>query len=116
VSVKIAIRLYRTSSGKCPVEEFLDSLSGKAAQEITWVLQLFEEMDSIPEQYLKKLTSEIWECRIQFGGNAFRVLCFFDGPEVMFTHRFQKKSRKTPINEIEKAESYRRDYLDRREE
>jgi len=109
------IRFYRTSSGKCPVEEFLDSLSGKAAPKVTWVLQLFEESDAIPERYLKKLTSDIWECRIQFGGNTFRVLCFFDGPEVVLTHGFQKKTRKIPRIEIEKAESHRRDYLDRRE-
>ena len=108
------IRFYRTSSGKYPVEEFLDSLSGKTAQKVTWVLQLIEELDAIPEQYLKKLTSEIWECRIQFGGNIFRILCFFDGPEVVLTHGFQKKTQKTPRNEIEKAEAYRTDYLQRR--
>ena len=110
-----AIRFYRTSSGKCPVEEFLDSLSGKTAQKVTWILQLIEELDAIPEQYLKKLTSEIWECRIQFGGNIFRVLCFFDGPGVVLTHGFQKKTRKIPRIEIDKAETYRSDYLQRRE-
>ena len=91
-------------------------LAQKAAQKVTRVLQLIEELDAIPEQYFKKLTSNIWECRIQFGGNTFRVLCFFDGPEVVLTHGFQKKTRKTPRNEIEKAEVYQRDYLDRREE
>ena len=109
-----AIQFYRTSSGKCPVEKFLDSLSGKAAQKVTWVLKIIEELDAIPEQYLKKLTSEIWECRIQFGGNIFRVLCFFDGADVVLTHGFQKKTQKTPKNEIEKAKSHRIDYLQRR--
>jgi hypothetical protein len=52
---------------------------------------LTQELDAIPEQYLKKLASEIWECRIQFGGNIFRVLCFFDGVEVVLTYGFQKK-------------------------
>jgi len=110
------IRFYRTSFGKCPAREFLDSLAGKAAQKVTWVLRLIEELDAIPEQYLKKLTGDIWECRIQYGGNTFRVLCFFDGPAVVLTHGFQKKTRKTPRTEIERAVSYRRDYLDRRQE
>ena len=109
------IQFYRTSSGKCPVEEFFDSLSSKAAQKVTWVLQLFEELETIPEKYLKKLTNDIWECRIQFGGNIYRVLCFFDSSVVLLTHGFQKKTRKTPRNEIEKAKSYRSDYLYRRE-
>jgi len=42
-------------------------------------------------------------------------VCFFDGSVVVFTHGFQKKTRKTPRIEIEKAESYRSDYLHRRE-
>jgi phage-related protein len=111
VPVKRSIQFYRTSSGKCPVEEFLDSLSGKAAQKVTWVLQLIEELEIIPEQYLKKLTKDIWECRIQFGGNIFRVLCFFDESVVVLTHGFQKKTRKTPTGETEKAEKCRNDYL-----
>ena len=38
------IEFYRTDMGKCPIEEFLDSLSGKQAQKIAWVLQLIEEL------------------------------------------------------------------------
>ena len=79
------------------------------------MLKLIEELDAIPEQYLRKLTNDIWECRIQFGGNSFRVLCFLDGSVLVLTHGFQKKTRKIPRKEIEKAESYRNDYLGRRE-
>jgi len=38
------IIFYRTSSGKCPVEEFLDSLSAKQAQKVTWVIALVESL------------------------------------------------------------------------
>jgi hypothetical protein len=31
---------YKTADGKCPVEEFLNSLPGKAAQKVAWVLNL----------------------------------------------------------------------------
>jgi phage-related protein len=78
------------------------------------VLQIIVELDAIPKQYLKKLTSEIWECRIQFGGNIYRVLSFFGGAQVVLTHGFQKKTQKIPRPEIEKAESFRNDYLHRR--
>ena len=49
------VEFYRTDVGKCPIEEFLDSLSGKQAQKIAWVLQLIEDLDVIPTAYLKKL-------------------------------------------------------------
>ncbi len=108
---------YRTTDGKCPVQEFLDSLTGKVAQKITWVLILIEDLDIVPSTYFKKLvsTEEIWKCRIQVGSNAYRIFCFFDGHSVVvLTHGIIKKTQKTPQREIEKAEAYRRDYLQRR--
>ena len=79
------IIFYRTASGKCPVEEFLDSLSAKEAQKVTWVLRLIEELPRIPKQYFKKLTNtdDIWEVRISIGGNIFRILGFWDGPRLI---------------------------------
>jgi len=51
-----SINFYKTSNLKCPVTEFLDSLSGKAAQKVTWVLKLIEETQIVPKEYFKKLT------------------------------------------------------------
>ena len=57
-----------------------------------------------------------WECRINFASNTYRVFCFFaDNSVVVLTHGLVKKSQKTPKNEIEKAEAYRRDFLRRRD-
>jgi len=91
-------------------------LPSKVAQKVVWVLRLLEEMDRVPVSYFKKLTGteDIWECRIQFGSNTFRILCFFINNSVVLTHGFVKKSQKTPVGEIERAEAYRRDFLKRR--
>ena len=37
------IIFFRTDSGNCPVEEFLEGLSGKKAQKVAWVMQLVED-------------------------------------------------------------------------
>jgi len=60
------IVFYRTASGHCPVEEFLDSLSGKKAQKVTWVLRLVEELEFVPPQYFQKRvsTEDLWEVRV----------------------------------------------------
>ena len=110
------IIFYKTADGKCPVQEFLDSLPGKVAQKVTWVLGLLEDLDVLPSSYFKKLvgTDGIWECRMSIGSDAYRVLCFFAGNSVVvLTHGFAKKSQKTPMAEIEKAEAYRKDFLKR---
>ena len=100
---------------QCPVEKFLDSLSGKQAQKITWVLRLIEELEPVPSQYFKKLvnTEDIWEVRVQVGNNIFRLLGFFDGPTVLvLNHAFQKKTEKTPLKEIQLAERRKRNYFE----
>jgi len=114
--VNRTVLFYRTIGGRCPVQEFLDSLPGKVAQKIVWVFRLLEDMDRVPASYFKKLagTEDIWECRIQFGSNAYRIFCFFMNNSVVLTHGFVKKSQKTPAGEIERAEAYRRDFFKRR--
>ena len=116
--MKRAVIFYKTADGKCPVKDFLNSLSGKVAQKITWVLRLLEDLEVIPSSYFKKLvgTEEIWKCRVQFGSNAYRIFCFFLGNSVVvLTHGYVKKNQKTPKQEIERAEVYRRDFLNRRQ-
>ena len=111
------ILFYRTESNFCPVEEFLDSLSGKQAQKVAWVLQLIEELNDIPTQYFKKLvsTDDLWEVRVQAGNNIFRLLGFLDGKNlVILNHAFQKKTQKTPRKEIKVAENRKKEYLNRR--
>lgn len=106
------IRFYQTEKGKCPVEEFLDSLESKVAQKIIWVLKIVEEMEILPSSYFKKIkNTQLYECRIIFSGNIFRILCFFEKNNlIILTHGFQKKTQKTPKKEIEKAIKYMNDY------
>ncbi|MEK7871619.1 MAG: type II toxin-antitoxin system RelE/ParE family toxin [Nitrospirota bacterium] len=52
---------------------------------------------------------------MKFGSNAYRIFCFLAGDSaVVLTNGIAKKSQKTPKVEIEKAEAYRRDFLERR--
>ena len=111
------IVFYRTMRGTSPVEEFLDSLNGKQAQKVVWVLRLIEELPQVPTQYFKKLegTSDLWEVRVQLGNDAIRLLGFFDGGRlVVLTNGFAKKTQKTPTRELALAEQRKRDYLFRR--
>ena len=108
------IIFYRTESGFCPVEEFLDSLTSKHAQKATWVMQLIEELEIVPVKYFKKMagTDGLWEIRIQSGNNIFRLFGFMDGKSIIvLNHAFQKKTQKTPNKEIQIAETRKKDYL-----
>jgi phage-related protein len=111
------VNFYRRPNGQSPVEEFLDSLTGKQAQKVLWVLQLIEELESAPRQYYKKLVDSegLWEVRVQFGNDIFRLLGFFDsGTLLILTNGFAKKTQKTPPQEIALAIRRKKDYLARR--
>lgn len=96
------------------MEEFLDSLSGKQAQKVAWVLSLIEDLKIVPTRYFKKLvnTNDLWEVRVDSGNNTFRLLAFFDQKTiVVLAHGFQKKSQKTPKKLIELAAERKADYF-----
>ena len=111
------IKFYRLETGKCPVEEFFDSLSNKQFEKISFVLDLIEQIDIVPSKYFKKLkgTDDIWEIRVQQGNNIFRVLGFFDGNDlIVLNHAFTKKSQKIPKREIAIAEKRKRNYFSKK--
>jgi phage-related protein len=111
------INFFRSSTGKIPVSDFLDSLTGKQAQKIAWVLEFFEESNVIASQYFKKLknTDDIWEIRVIYSGNIFRLLGFFDLSNIfILTNGFVKKTQKTPMSEIRIAEKRKYEYFKRK--
>jgi len=113
------IILYCFESGRCPVEEFFDSLTEKQFEKAAFVLDLIEQLDNVPSDYLKKLkgTDDLWEVRIRESSNIFRLLGFFDGNTfLILNHAFFKKSQKLPQKEIAVAQKRKQDYFQRKGE
>ena len=78
----------------------------KVKDKIVWTFDLIELIEKVPETYLKHLesTDGLYEIRIQLASDIFRIFCFFDeGKLVVLTNGFQKKTQKTPKQEIAKA-------------
>ena len=99
-------------------EKFYDDQTAKVQRKILWTLKIIEEIDRIPETYLKHLknTSGLYEIRVQVGSNIYRIFCFFDIDNiVVIGHGFQKKSQKTPKQQIKRAEQIKREYYDSKE-
>lgn len=67
----------------------------------------------VPETYLKHLenTDGLYEIRVKLGSDIYRIFCFFDeGKLIVLANGFQKKSQKTPKQEIEKALKIKEEY------
>jgi phage-related protein len=94
-------------------EEFFIKQRQKVKDKIVWTFELIEDLSLVPETYLKHLegTDGLYEIRVQQGSDIFRIFCFFDkGKLIVVTSGFQKKTPKTPKQEIEKALKIKEEY------
>jgi phage-related protein len=68
----------------------------------------------VPKKYFSHMdTDGLFEIRVEVGNNIFRVFSFFDeGNLVILLNGFQKKTQKTPKNEIEWAQKLKKEYFD----
>lgn len=87
-------------------ENFFIQQNNRVKEKILWTIRLIEDVEVVPSIYLKSIsgTDGIYEIRIQTGSDIFRIFCFFDKENlVVIGNGFQKKTQKTPKNEITKA-------------
>ncbi len=73
---------------------------------IEWTLNLIRVTPQVSEKYFKHIegTKGLYEIRIEVGSNIYRIFSFFDkGNLVVLGNAFQKKTQKTPKQEIKKA-------------
>jgi phage-related protein len=75
---------------------------------------LLQFLEIIPEKYLKHIEgTDLYEIRVSFGNNTFRIFCFFDKDRlVIILNGFQKKTQKTPRTEIDRALRLKQDYYE----
>lgn len=94
--------------------EFYVAQSDKVRRKIAQTLVWLQTIDRLPVSILKSIEGKkgLYEIRIEFSGNIYRVFCCFDeGSLVILFNGFQKKTQKTPIGEIEKAERLMNEYF-----
>ncbi len=98
--------------------DFYSKQNKKVQEKIEYVFKLIRQVERIPEKFLKHLTSTdgLYEIRIEYQSNIYRIFCFFDqGKLVVLLNGFQKKTRKTPKKEIGLAERLKKEYFNEKE-
>jgi phage-related protein len=95
--------------------DFISSLDRKTVQKVLYNIDLAEHTND--PKLFKKLQSDIWEFRSNFGGLQIRLLAFWDKSDnqatlVIATHGFIKKVDKVPANEINRATRLRVKYFE----
>ena len=93
---------------------FLTSIPDDARKKILYNIRKIMGGIKDAEIFKKLENSEIWEFRTLYKGISYRLFAFWDKDietYVVATHGIIKKTQKTPIKEIERAEKIRKYYL-----
>ena len=94
--------------------DFYKSLDVKVKTKIQYVFELIKQVDRVPEKFLAQVIGYdgLFEIRIEYQSNIYRVFCCFDkGQLVVLLNGFQKKTQKTPKDQIEKAMRLKNEYF-----
>lgn len=96
-------------------KEFYIAQPNEVKDKIDYVLTLIKSVERVPNTYLKQIegVSGLYEIRVQYAGNIYRIFCCNDkGHLVILFNGFQKKTQKTPADEIKKAKAIMKDYFE----
>jgi phage-related protein len=86
--------------------DFYKELDIKVKHKIQYVFELIKQVDLVPLKFLSPMTGYegLFEIRIEYQSNIYRVFCCFDqGKLVVLFNGFQKKTQRTPKEEIDRA-------------
>ena len=91
----------------------------KVQEKIEYVFKIIRTVQNVPKKFLEHLTGTdgLYEIRIEFEGNIYRIFCCFDkGNLVVLLNGFQKKTQKAPKTEIDLALKLKEEYFNTKKE
>lgn len=95
-------------------DDFFEPLTEKVKDKIDEVLFMITILERIPTKFFKSIEGikGLFEIRIEYESNIYRVFCCFDkGNLVVLFNGFHKKTQKTSIKELLKAEKIMTEYF-----
>lgn len=96
-------------------KEFRKTLDKEALMKLYQVMTLIMKVEVVPIRFLKVIRGRkgLYEIRSEYEGNIYRVFCCFDeGNLVILFNGFQKKTQKTPVEQLDKAEALMKKYFE----
>ncbi|MTT23292.1 type II toxin-antitoxin system RelE/ParE family toxin [Parabacteroides merdae] len=91
--------------------DFVEKLSKDEMNKVRRALDLFKVEDKVPRHFIKFIRDGVYEFRVNYGNNEFRIFFIYDGDTiVVLFNAFKKKTQKTPESEIKKAIKLKEEY------
>jgi hypothetical protein len=106
------------ANGNCPSQDFYNGLDKPVKAKFN---AIFIDINKSEKGFLKdsdrlrklkgKHTGNLWEMRVRYKHEWYRMLCFRDGPAWKLTNGFTKKSNDTFMSEIKIGVAIKNEYL-----
>ena len=91
--------------------DFIKKLTTEEINKVRRALDLFKVDDRMPRHFIKFIRDGIYEFRVNYGNNEFRIFFIYDGDTVVVLfNAFKKKTQKTPDNEIKRVIKLKEEY------
>jgi len=100
---KLAVRFYKTLTGREPVRGWLWSLGKVLTKEIGSDIQAVQWRWPVSLPLVDSFGKGLYEVRTRFQGNIYRVLFCVQEGEMVLLHGFMKKTLKTPKDDLDLA-------------
>lgn len=100
-------------------KDFKKTLSRQVFSKIYQVFIYIMTFEDVPEKFLKSIVNVkgLYEIRVEESGNIYRIFCCMDeGNLVILFNGFQKKTQKTPSNEIKRAKRIMDEYFQQKQD
>ena len=95
--------------------DFYNPLDKKLKDKVDYVLQIIISVERISTKFFKHLDDGIYEIRIEYKSDIYRIFSFFDeGRLIILLHGIQKKTQKTPRKELDRAKKLRKEYYEKK--
>lgn len=101
--MSVNILYYKKANGRCPVQEFIDNLSGIARARTFKTFDLFEDFGIfLGMPHVKKIAgTKAWELRVKTDNVVLRYYFCMRKKDAIIFHYLKKKTNEIPNKDLE---------------
>ena len=110
VDLRLAVHFFRTGTGSEPVRDWLRAMSLPVKKAVGEDIKTVQFGWPLGMPLVEKIEPGLWEVRTRLKDGIARVLFTVDGHQMILLHGFVKKTRRTPLQELNTARARKRLY------
>jgi len=106
-TIEYKVKFYKDiKTGRSPALEYIEGLTDKEGAKVLRHIEFLRvNKGYLNEPYSRHIKGKIRELRVDFSKNRHRIFYFiFVKKAIILLHAFLKKTNKTPLSEIKRAE------------